>query len=178
MDVSCWTTLPFRICPARCPATTPACSELLLPAGQLLQRTIWTPSPRHRATPTPTPCWGASDSVDHTPGQTGPAVSGHCREPGHRAHPGAAGCRCRFLLRAAPTATTSSIRPPCRTAVMEWLITNARDLLSPFPQYAAKPRSGCRCTAPPFVRQYGILFRKWGVFVCQRDNESTTERRR
>ena len=26
------------------------------------------------------------------------------------------------------------------------------------------------CT--PFVRQYGILFRKWGVFVCQRDNES------
>ena len=29
------------------------------------------------------------------------------------------------------------------------------------------------CT--PFVRQYGILFRKWGVFVCQRDNESTTE---
>ena len=31
---------------------------------------------------------------------------------------------------------------------------------------------------PPFVRQYGILFRKWGVFVCQRDNESTTERRR
>ena len=32
------------------------------------------------------------------------------------------------------------------------------------------------CT--PFVRQYGILFRKWGVFVCQRDNESTTERRR
>ena len=33
-----------------------------------------------------------------------------------------------------------------------------------------------KCT--PFVRQYGILFRKWGVFVCQRDNESTTERRR
>lgn len=32
------------------------------------------------------------------------------------------------------------------------------------------------CT--PFIRQYGILFRKWGVFVCQRDNESTTERRR
>ena len=32
------------------------------------------------------------------------------------------------------------------------------------------------CT--PFVRQYGILFKKWGVFVCQRDNESTTERRR
>ena len=23
------------------------------------------------------------------------------------------------------------------------------------------------CT--PFVRQYGILFRKWGVFVCQRE---------
>ena len=21
---------------------------------------------------------------------------------------------------------------------------------------------------PPFVRQYGILFRKWGVFVCQK----------
>ena len=32
------------------------------------------------------------------------------------------------------------------------------------------------CT--PFVRQYGILFRKWGVFVCQRDNESTTELKR
>ena len=31
---------------------------------------------------------------------------------------------------------------------------------------------------PPFVRQYGILFRKWGVFVCQRDNESTTELKR
>ena len=26
------------------------------------------------------------------------------------------------------------------------------------------------CT--PFVRQYGILFKKWGVFVCQRDIES------
>ena len=36
--------------------------------------------------------------------------------------------------------------------------------------------AGMNCT--PFVRQYGILFRKWGVFVCQRDNESTTERRR
>ena len=24
----------------------------------------------------------------------------------------------------------------------------------------------------PFVRQYGILFKKWGVFVCQRDIES------
>ena len=35
---------------------------------------------------------------------------------------------------------------------------------------------GVNCT--PFVRQYGILFRTWGVFVCQRDNESTTERRR
>ena len=32
------------------------------------------------------------------------------------------------------------------------------------------------CT--PFVRQYGILFRKWGVFVCQKDIGSTTERRR
>ena len=36
--------------------------------------------------------------------------------------------------------------------------------------------STMNCTL--FVRQYGILFRKWGVFVCQRDNESTTERRR
>ena len=32
------------------------------------------------------------------------------------------------------------------------------------------------CT--PFVRQYGILFRKWGVVVCQRDTESTTEFKR
>ena len=38
------------------------------------------------------------------------------------------------------------------------------------------PLTELNCT--PFVRQYGILFRKWGVFVCQRDNESTTERRR
>ena len=38
------------------------------------------------------------------------------------------------------------------------------------------PYEMMNCT--PFVRQYGILFRKWGVFVCQRDNESTTERRR
>ena len=38
------------------------------------------------------------------------------------------------------------------------------------------PFGAVKCT--PFVRQYGILFRKWGVFVCQRDNESTTERRR
>ncbi len=38
------------------------------------------------------------------------------------------------------------------------------------------PGRSLNCT--PFVRQYGILFRKWGVFVCQRDNESTTERRR
>ena len=38
------------------------------------------------------------------------------------------------------------------------------------------PARHMNCT--PFVRQYGILFRKWGVFVCQRDNESTTERRR
>jgi uncharacterized protein YaiI (UPF0178 family) len=37
-------------------------------------------------------------------------------------------------------------------------------------------RTGMNCT--PFVRQYGILFRKWGVFVCQRDNESTTELKR
>ena len=36
--------------------------------------------------------------------------------------------------------------------------------------------AGMNCT--PFVRQYGILFRKWGVFVCQRDNESTTELKR
>ena len=32
------------------------------------------------------------------------------------------------------------------------------------------------CT--PFVRQYGILFKKWGVFVCQRDIGSTTEHKR
>ena len=43
--------------------------------------------------------------------------------------------------------------------------------------FTKKPRiREVNCT--PFVRQYGILFRKWGVFVCQRDNESTTERRR
>ena len=45
-----------------------------------------------------------------------------------------------------------------------------------FPITAEHPRPKVNCT--PFVRQYGILFRKWGVFVCQRDNESTTERRR
>ena len=38
------------------------------------------------------------------------------------------------------------------------------------------PCKALNCT--PFVRQYGILFRKWGVFVCQRDNESTTELKR
>ena len=38
------------------------------------------------------------------------------------------------------------------------------------------PVNVVNCT--PFVRQYGILFRKWGVFVCQRDNESTTELKR
>ena len=38
------------------------------------------------------------------------------------------------------------------------------------------PKVEMNCT--PFVRQYGILFRKWGVFVCQRDNESTTELKR
>ena len=38
------------------------------------------------------------------------------------------------------------------------------------------PGMDVNCT--PFVRQYGILFRKWGVFVCQRDNESTTELKR
>ena len=38
------------------------------------------------------------------------------------------------------------------------------------------PDAVLNCT--PFVRQYGILFRKWGVFVCQRDNESTTELKR
>ena len=42
--------------------------------------------------------------------------------------------------------------------------------------YSTSPTANLNCT--PFVRQYGILFRKWGVFVCQRDNESTTERRR
>ena len=36
----------------------------------------------------------------------------------------------------------------------------------------------CFLNCTPFVRQYGILFRKWGVFVCQRDNESTTELKR
>ena len=40
----------------------------------------------------------------------------------------------------------------------------------------AQPYYCMNCT--PFVRQYGILFRKWGVFVCQRDNESTTELKR
>ena len=48
-----------------------------------------------------------------------------------------------------------------------------------FESYARKeiPAEVClNCT--PFVRQYGILFRKWGVFVCQRDNESTTELKR
>ena len=41
-----------------------------------------------------------------------------------------------------------------------------------------KEPSNWNMNCTPFVRQYGILFRKWGVFVCQRDNESTTERRR
>ena len=36
----------------------------------------------------------------------------------------------------------------------------------------------CYMNCTPFVRQYGILFRKWGVFVCQRDNESPTELKR
>ena len=43
-------------------------------------------------------------------------------------------------------------------------------------RYNKTPAVHLNCT--PFVRQYGILFKKWGVFVCQRDNESTTERRR
>ena len=50
-------------------------------------------------------------------------------------------------------------------------LTNHRKSTIKNPLYQAM-----NCT--PFVRQYGILFRKWGVFVCQRDNESTTERRR
>ena len=44
--------------------------------------------------------------------------------------------------------------------------------------YASNKTSSMKMNCTPFVRQYGILFRKWGVFVCQRDNESTTERRR
>ena len=31
------------------------------------------------------------------------------------------------------------------------------------------------CT--PFVRQYGILFRKWGVFVCQKEYQTNDIRR-
>ena len=30
----------------------------------------------------------------------------------------------------------------------------------------------------PFVRQYGILFRKWDVFVCRKDNVSTVGHRK
>ncbi len=44
------------------------------------------------------------------------------------------------------------------------------------PKEKEQRKKEMNCT--PFVRQYGILFKKWGVFVCQRDNESTTERRR
>ena len=51
----------------------------------------------------------------------------------------------------------------------------ANMLTSSLAMYKSSSRK-VNCT--PFVRQYGILFRKWGVFVCQRDNESTTERRR
>ena len=49
---------------------------------------------------------------------------------------------------------------------------------NPFEWQLAKNMVYCDLNCTPFVRQYGILFRKWGVFVCQRDNESTTERRR
>ena len=45
-------------------------------------------------------------------------------------------------------------------------------------RFAIKKLDDASMNCTPFVRQYGILFRKWGVFVCQRDNESTTERRR
>ena len=50
------------------------------------------------------------------------------------------------------------------------------ETIADYSSYIKNPSSNLNCT--PFVRQYGILFRKWGVFVCQRDNESTTERRR
>ena len=30
----------------------------------------------------------------------------------------------------------------------------------------------------PFVRQYGILFRKWGVFICRKCTASTMEHRK
>lgn len=34
-----------------------------------------------------------------------------------------------------------------------------------------------RMNCTPFVRQYGILFRKWGVFVCQKEYQTNDIRR-
>ena len=34
-----------------------------------------------------------------------------------------------------------------------------------------------RLNCTPFVRQYGILFRKWGVFVCQKEYQTNDIRR-
>ena len=39
----------------------------------------------------------------------------------------------------------------------------------------APPTQAMNCT--PFVRQYGILFRKWGVFVCQKEYQTNDIRR-
>ena len=55
-------------------------------------------------------------------------------------------------------------------------INNYYDMIGEIVQSYKKDKADLNCT--PFVRQYGILFRKWGVFVCQRDNESTTELKR
>ena len=40
-------------------------------------------------------------------------------------------------------------------------------LVEQFGETVVEIKAILNCT--PFVRQYGILFRKWGVFVCQRE---------
>ena len=57
-------------------------------------------------------------------------------------------------------------------------LDGADELFPPVEKEYQRVVEALKVNCTPFVRQYGILFRKWGVFVCQRDNESTTERRR
>ena len=62
----------------------------------------------------------------------------------------------------------------------EYVVT--RELQRHFADFFAAYKKGIQGTTPkmnctPFVRQYGILSNKWGVFLCQKEYQTNDIRR-
>ena len=79
-----------------------------------------------------------------------------------------------FLKKVTASLTEKKKRTEVYNTLRKGEYLEAAELLNNFTNNALMGDVNCT----PFVRQYGILFRKWGVFVCQKDIGSTTERRR